>query len=387
MRVLQLHNRYRHPGGEERAVADIGALLRRHGHETFLLERSSENVSRATAARGLLAGGLHPEEVEAAVARTGAEVVHAHNIHPLLGWRALAAAQRAGARTILHLHNFRLFCAIAVAYREGERCFRCRGANTLPGLALRCRGSVPEGSIYAAGLTLAQRRLWRHVDRFVAVSSATQSRLHELGLPTGRSTALPNFVADDGHAQKSRAGEGRYALVAGRLVPEKGYDTAIAVGAACRRAAGDRRRRTRRAAPARLGRPRGALRRPAPARCPGPAARARGGRARALTVGGAVSVRGHRRARRRRAGAGQRAGGIARAGGSEATCYPPRTCRRGPALWTGYGEIVSCGSSAGRRPWGGRVSAMVKPAIWSGCWRSTPANDRRRSRPGGKRVG
>jgi len=228
MRVLQLHNRYRHQGGEERAVADITALLRRHGHETFLIERSSETASPATAARGLLAGGLHPAEVEAAVGRTGAEVVHAHNIHPLLGWRALAAAQRAGARTILHLHNFRLFCAIAIAYREGERCFRCRGANTLPGVALRCRGSLLEGSAYAIGLSQAQRRLWRHVDCFVAVSSATESRLYELGLPAERATALANFVADDGHAQQTRAGEGQYALIVGRLVPEKGYDTAIA---------------------------------------------------------------------------------------------------------------------------------------------------------------
>ncbi len=228
MRVLQLHNRYRLQGGEERAVADIAALLRRHGHETFLIERSSETASPVTAARGLVAGGLHPEEVEAAVAHTGADVVHAHNIHPLLGWRALAAAQRAGARTILHLHNFRLFCAIAIGYREGERCFRCRGANTLPGVALRCRGSLLEGSAYAIGLSLAQRRLWRHVDRFVAVSSATESRLHALGLPAQDSTALPNFVADHDHAQYSRAGEGEYALIAGRLVSEKGYDTAIA---------------------------------------------------------------------------------------------------------------------------------------------------------------
>ena len=28
------------------------------------------------------------------------------------------AARKAGARVVLHLHNFRLFCAIAVAFRE-----------------------------------------------------------------------------------------------------------------------------------------------------------------------------------------------------------------------------------------------------------------------------
>lgn len=227
MRVLQLHNRYRQPGGEERAVAEITALLRSRGHSVELLERSSVDVGSATAARGLVSGGIDPGEVEAAVRCTGAEVVHAHNLHPLLGWRALAAARRAGARTVLHLHNFRLFCAIAVAYRDGARCFRCRGVDTRPGLRLRCRGSLAEAAAYAAGLSLAQRRLFSLVDRFVAVSAATQARLHELGLPPGTSTVLHNFVPSRDRAAASRAGEGEYALVTGRLVPEKGFDTAI----------------------------------------------------------------------------------------------------------------------------------------------------------------
>lgn len=230
MRVLQLHNRYRHLGGEERAVTDITALLRAHGHRVESLERSSERAGRVPAAAGLLRGGLDPAEIERAVRQTGAEVVHAHNLHPLLGWRALAAAQRAGARTVLHLHNFRLFCAIAVAYRDGERCFRCHGANTLPGLVLRCRGSLPEAGAYALGLARALPRLLEHVDRFVTVSAATEARLHQLGLPRKASTVLSNFVA--GPVERSRAGAGEYALVAGRLVPEKGYDTAIAAARA-----------------------------------------------------------------------------------------------------------------------------------------------------------
>jgi glycosyltransferase involved in cell wall biosynthesis len=228
MRILQLHNRYRHQGGEERAVADITTLLRRHGHQVEVLERASEYASSAAAARGLLTGGLRPSEVADAVRRSGAEVVHAHNLHPLLGWRALAAAREAGARTVLHLHNFRLFCAIAIAYRNGERCFRCRGVNTLPGLRLRCRGSVPEAAVYAAGLALQQRRLLEHADQLVAVSGATLARLRSLGLPDGNSVALANFVLDEGFAPRSQAAEGTYALATGRLVEEKGFDTAIA---------------------------------------------------------------------------------------------------------------------------------------------------------------
>lgn len=233
MRVLLLHNRYRLEGGEERAVADLLALLRARGHDAELMERSSEGVGRAAAARGMLAGGLDPDEVSAAVKRVGAEVVHAHNLHPLLGWRALAAARAAGARTILHLHNFRLFCAISVAYREGEVCFRCHGRQTLPGLRLRCRGSGAEAAVYAAGLSIQQPRLVRHADRLAVVSDATARRLLALGLSGDRMSTLPNFVPAARFALDTRAEQGEYALVAGRLVREKGFELAIE---ACRAA-------------------------------------------------------------------------------------------------------------------------------------------------------
>ncbi|HWK15953.1 MAG TPA: glycosyltransferase family 4 protein [Solirubrobacteraceae bacterium] len=228
MRVLLLHNRYRAEGGEERAVRDLAALLRARGHEVGVLERDSGERSAAAAAAGLLRGGVKPEEVTAAVRRLRADVVHAHNLHPLLGWRALAAARSAGARTVLHLHNYRLFCAIAIAYRDGAPCARCHGRNTLPGLRLGCRGSLTEAAVYAAGLARQQPALLREADALVTVSAATATRLRAgVGAAAERAVVLPNFVAAGAFAAASRADVGTYALVAGRLVEEKGFDTAI----------------------------------------------------------------------------------------------------------------------------------------------------------------
>lgn len=228
MRVVMLHNRYRQAGGEERAVGDLVALLRDRGHDVELIERTSEDASGSRAARALLTGGLDPGQVQAAVRRLRADVVHVHNIHPLFGWRALAAARAAGARTVLHLHNFRLFCAIGVAYRDGAPCFRCRGRDTRPGLRLRCRGSLGEAAVYAAGLAIQQPRLFSESDAFVCVSHASRSRLAELGLPAQRAHTLHNFVRTAALVDRSRAQAGGYALVSGRLVPEKGFDIAIA---------------------------------------------------------------------------------------------------------------------------------------------------------------
>lgn len=233
MRVLLLHNRYRAEGGEERAVREQHELLRRRGHDVVLLERSSASLPRGRAAAALLSGGIDPAAVAAAARSLRAEIVHAHNLHPLFGWRALAAAREAGARTVMQLHNFRLFCAIAICFRDGAPCHECRGRNTLPGVRHTCRGSLPEAGVYALGLSRQQPGFFAHSDRFAVLSDAHGARLREFGLPADRTDTLPNFLPEDAFAPSPRSAEGQYALVAGRLVEEKGFDTAIR---ACRAA-------------------------------------------------------------------------------------------------------------------------------------------------------
>jgi glycosyltransferase involved in cell wall biosynthesis len=229
--VLILHNRYREPGGEERSVSAIAALLSNRGHSVEVLERESEAAGRVRAGAGMLAGGLAPREVAEAVRRHRADVVHAHNLNPLFGVRAARAARRAGARVIVHLHNYRLVCAIAICFRDGEVCTRCRGRNTWPGVRLRCRGNLPEAATYGAGLALHQRRLAHAVDRFVVPSEAALARLRAIGAPAGDAAVLPNFVGEAELADAPPAGEPRHALYAGRLVEEKGVATAIEAAA------------------------------------------------------------------------------------------------------------------------------------------------------------
>src|SRR3954447_9560913 len=226
-RVLVVHNRYRIHGGEERAVDLQVAALRRAGvpHATFF--RDSAEAGKARAARSLIRGGEPPDELRAAIAAAGAEVVHFHNMHPLLGSRALAAAKAEGTRVVMHLHNFRLFCAIGVCFRLGEPCFRCHGRWTAPGVALNCRRSLPEAGAYAYALSAHQPEVFASVDRFVTPSVYAAGQLEKLGLPEGRTDVLPHYIGAATFADRSRADRGEFALAFGRLSAEKGFDVAI----------------------------------------------------------------------------------------------------------------------------------------------------------------
>ncbi len=227
MRVLILHNRYRQPGGEERLVDVMSEALEREGVECRTIVRDSGQLGNIKAGFGMLRGGINPTQVADVVAEFEPDVVHAHNIHPAFGYRALAAARQAGAKVVMHLHNFRFFCAIGTSYRDGRPCFSCQDGNTWPGIRWRCRGSLGEVLTYGYSLGAYYKSLLNSVDRFVAPSEFASEQLATMGLPTSRITVIPNPAPSDAFVEHSTASEGEYALYVGRLSSEKGADTVI----------------------------------------------------------------------------------------------------------------------------------------------------------------
>jgi glycosyltransferase involved in cell wall biosynthesis len=257
--IIFMHNRYRTTGGEERAVEDFMRLVEEELREPArLLSRDSSTASKARAAAALLRGGERPKEVAAAVRLAKARILHAHNLHPLLGWRSLAAARAAGAKVVLHLHQYRLVCAVGVCFTAGERCTRCHARNTLPGVIRNCRGSYAEALSYAAALSLSQRRICELADATIVPSAFARERLMQLGAPLdferlhvvppplralageeasagGEAPADDDALAREDAMARENALRGDcspqadrgYALVVSRLAPEKGIEVAI----------------------------------------------------------------------------------------------------------------------------------------------------------------
>jgi len=232
--ILFLHHRYRISGGEERAVDDLAWLASSYlGERVQRLERDSSRTTTAAAAVGLLRGGLRPGEVSAAVRRTGARIVHAHNLNPTYGYRALAAAKAAGAHVVLHLHNSRLVCAIGTTVDpDGRDCTRCHGRDTRPGLRLNCRGDRREAALYAASLAAWSARLVAQADVVVVPSESALERLRTLGAPLPQDEAKIHVLGHvvrrlaDAQPVPEHRPDGP-ALVVSRLATEKGVEVAI----------------------------------------------------------------------------------------------------------------------------------------------------------------
>jgi glycosyltransferase involved in cell wall biosynthesis len=236
MRVLVLHSRYRSGAvsGENRTVADEVRLLREAGHDVQVWAPSPDGLDGPELVRtGLRAmwSGRSASHVAELIRRHRPEVVHCHNLFPMLSPTVLRAARKAPA-VVVTLHNYRLLCLPATFVRNGGICEDCLGRLPWRGVFYRCyRGSVPASAAVAGSLAL-HRGLgtFDDVDLYLAVSRFVRQKHIEAGFPPERLHVKPNFSWQ----MSQRRGPGEYYLFLGRLSPEKGVDRLLDAWRRCR---------------------------------------------------------------------------------------------------------------------------------------------------------
>ncbi|MER6244685.1 glycosyltransferase [Streptomyces griseorubiginosus] len=228
MHVLVVHNRYAsaQPSGENKVVDQEVELLRSGGHRVELFERRSDDIGSMS----LLAKAALPLRVpwNAAVRRELADrlrterpdVVHVHNVFPLLSPAVLAACADAGVPAVATLHNYTQICPPGTLQRDGRPCTECVGSTPLPAVRHGCyRGSRLATVPLAVSLSANRRRWWSGVERFLCISGAQRDVLVNAGMPAERLAVKHNFVPDP---DARRTDTGEHVLYLGRLAEAKG---------------------------------------------------------------------------------------------------------------------------------------------------------------------
>jgi glycosyltransferase involved in cell wall biosynthesis len=239
MTIVAAHNYYLQPGGEDEVFRSEALLLEDRGHTVF--RHSADNrrllqMSRIEAAAAAVWNRHSRREMSVLVERNRPDVVHFHNIFPLLSPACYGAARDRGAAVVQTLHNYRLLCPKALLARGGGPCESCLGrALAWPGILRGCYRGSRTATAALAAVTAVHRAggTWTNaVDVYVALTGFARSRFVAGGLPAGKIVVKPNFVWPDPGAG---AGAGGYALFAGRLSAEKGPEV---VAGAWKRLAG-----------------------------------------------------------------------------------------------------------------------------------------------------
>lgn len=229
MKILTVHNKYQHRGGEDAVVAAETRLLESQGHAVIHYERDNDELkgkswigALAIATETVWSFSNHTALRE--IMKTDRpDVAHFHNTFPLISPSAYYACAEAGVPVVQTLHNYRLLCPGAAFLRDGKVCEECLGrAVPWPGVLHGCyRGSRPATLATAAMLSVHRAMgTWQNkVNLYVALTEFARRQFIEGGLPADRIVVKSNFIANRPARQ---AFGGAYALFVGRLSAEKG---------------------------------------------------------------------------------------------------------------------------------------------------------------------
>ncbi len=123
------------------------------------------------------------------------DVVHVHNLFPLLSPSILVASQKKRVPVVATFHNFRQICASGTFFRSGSTCYDCAGNLGLPAIRHGCyRGSALTTTPMVLA-NIAQRRCWKTVpSAYIFISESERKNFSSMEFPESRSFVKWNFV-------------------------------------------------------------------------------------------------------------------------------------------------------------------------------------------------
>ena len=180
MRVLVVHNMYssRVPSGENLSVFNEVTWLREAGVDVHLHETTNDQLfgrSRADqlgqALRSVWSTPAR-REIEAVIDDFAPDLVHVHNLFPLLTASVPAAALRLGLPVLWTVRNNRVVCVNGTYFRDDAPCHECRPGWRVPGIRHGCYGSSPVPAALVTGATSLYRRMARRRVTALAISDS-----------------------------------------------------------------------------------------------------------------------------------------------------------------------------------------------------------------------
>ncbi|CAM5278357.1 hypothetical protein STENM223S_11494 [Streptomyces tendae] len=140
MHVLVVHNRYNsaQPSGENNVVDQEVELLRAAGHRVGVFERRSDDIAGRSLPGKAAVPLLVPwnpavrSELAARLRAERPDVVHVHNVFPLLSPAVLAACADAGVPAVATLHNYTQICRPARCSARAGRAPSASGQRRCP---------------------------------------------------------------------------------------------------------------------------------------------------------------------------------------------------------------------------------------------------------------
>ena len=239
LRILQVHNAYQIPGGEDVVVANEKKLLEMNGNEVFSYSRNNDELKTMNAFQKLLIPFTAVysfktyREVKKLIRENKIDIVHVHNTLMVVCPSVFYAAFHCHVPVVQTLHNFRMLCPAGSYFRGDRICEECSEKGLQCSLKYGCyRGSKAQTFVSAAILKIHRMLGTYRKVNFICLTEFNReklSRLNEGGkqiVDMKKVYIKPNFTFQEGiSGEVQKAGD--YFLVVGRVEALKGIDVVV----------------------------------------------------------------------------------------------------------------------------------------------------------------
>lgn len=235
-RILQVHNFYQIPGGEDVVVRNEKRLLEEHGHKVYTYYRSNAELKEG----GRLGKLCVPftavysfktvREVKKLIKEYQIDIVHVHNTLTMVSPSVFYAAFRCHVPIVQTLHNFRMLCPAGSFFRDNVICEECVQGGLKCAVKHKCYRNSKLQSFVSAAVLKVHRVLgtYRKVN-FICLTEFNRNKLLALGdiVDAKKIFIKPNFTFAEGIEPSNVPEQEEYYLFAGRVEALKGVDIAI----------------------------------------------------------------------------------------------------------------------------------------------------------------
>lgn len=232
LKILQVHNYYQIPGGEDTVVANEKKLLEDHGHTVIQYSRNNSELKRFSKLKKLLLPFttiFNPKtyrEVKQIIQEQQINVVHVHNTLNLISPAVYYAALSCKVPVVQTIHNFRLLCPGATFYRDGRICEDCVQKGLRCAVKHGCyRGSKAQTLICAVSTWIHRMTRVYGKLNYVCLTEFNKEKLLNLRqIKPNKVFVKPNFVSTKlNEIVPIQERENRF-IFAGRIDKLKGVD-------------------------------------------------------------------------------------------------------------------------------------------------------------------
>ncbi len=225
MKILQCHNQYFFPGGEDAVAHAEAQMLEQAGHRVIKYNRFNQEIKKMSFLKKLfflMKDAFFDKKVYRdlclLIQKEKPDVAHFHNSFFMITPSAYQACFDEKLAVVQTLHNYRFLCPAGIFFRSGKICEECLHQGRFVSVRYGCWHGRLQTIWMNVVIKQYEKNVLSKISRFIVLTDFQKKKFVSLKWAKNNLTIKHNFV----EASLKRDKVGEYVLFVGALQEYKG---------------------------------------------------------------------------------------------------------------------------------------------------------------------